>query len=36
MKALAGDLLPSLGIKTDMLKVTPHDSEPLDQITMPE
>lgn len=36
MKVLAGNLLPDLGISTDMLKVTPHDAEPLDSITMPE
>lgn len=36
MKALAGDLLPTFNISTDMLKVTPNDHEPLDHLTMPE
>ena len=36
MKALAGDLLPSFNISTEMLKVTPNDHEPLDHLTMPE
>ena len=36
MKALAGQLLPSLDISTDMLKTTPADHEPLDQVKMPE
>ena len=36
MKALAGDLLPSLDISTEMLKTTPADHEPLDHLTMPE
>ena len=36
MKALAGDLLPSFNISTEALKTTPHDSEPLDQLTMPD
>ena len=36
MKALAGALIPSFGISTDMLKTTPADHEPLDKITMPE
>jgi adhesin transport system outer membrane protein len=35
MKALAGSLLPSFKISTEMLKVTPTDHEPLEQITMP-
>ncbi|MBP3731421.1 MAG: TolC family protein, partial [Mailhella sp.] len=36
MKALAGALIPSFNISTEMIKVTPADHEPLDQITMPE
>ncbi len=36
MKALAGDLLPALNISTGMLKVTPSDHEPLDEVTMPD
>ena len=36
MKALAGQLLPCLDISTDMLKTTPADHEPLDQVKMPE
>lgn len=36
MKALAGQLLPCLDISTEMLKTTPADHEPIDQITMPE
>ncbi len=36
MKALAGDLLPSLKISTEMLKTTPSDHEPLDHLTMPK
>lgn len=36
MKALAGELLPSLNISTEMLKTTPYDHEPLDHLTMPE
>lgn len=35
MKALAGELLHSLDINTEILKVTPSDHEPLDHITMP-
>ncbi len=36
LKALASDLLPIFDIKTDMLKVTPADHEPLDHLTLPE
>jgi len=36
MKALAGALLPSMKISTEMLKYTPNDHEPLDHLTMPE
>lgn len=36
MKALTGELIPSLGISTGILKVTPSDHEPLDQINMPK
>ena len=36
MKALAGDLLPTFNISTEMLKVTPNNHEPLDHLTMPE
>ena len=36
MKALAGDLIESLGISTGILKITPSDHEPLDQETMPK
>ncbi|WP_294485842.1 TolC family outer membrane protein [uncultured Mailhella sp.] len=36
MKALAGDLLPGFNISTEMLKVTPHDHEPLDHLTLPK
>ena len=36
MKALAGALIPSLNISTEMLKYTPNDHEPLDHLTMPE
>ncbi len=36
MKALTGELIPSFGISTGMIKVTPHDHEPLDSTTLPE
>jgi len=36
MKALTGELIPSFNIRTEILKVTPSDHEPLDQITVPE
>ena len=36
MKALAGDLLPGLGINTDILKMVPEDNEPLDHISIPK
>ena len=36
MKALTGELIPSFNIRTEILKVTPSDHEPLDKITMPE
>lgn len=35
MKALTGDLIPSFGISTGILKVTAHDHEPLDTVTLP-
>ena len=36
LKALTGDLIPSFGISTGMLKVTPNDHEPLDSVSMPK
>ena len=36
MKALTGELIPSFNIRTEILKVTPSDHEPLDKITLPE
>ena len=36
MKALTGELIPSFGISTGMIKVTPNDHEPLDSVTMPK
>ena len=35
MKALAGALIPSFNISTEMLKTTPADHEPLDMTSMP-
>ena len=34
LKALTGELIPSFGISTGMLKVTPNDHEPLESITI--
>lgn len=36
LKALTGELIPSFGIRTAILKVTSSDHEPLDSVTMPE
>lgn len=36
MKALAGELLPGLGINPDILKAVPEDREPLDSISLPK
>jgi adhesin transport system outer membrane protein len=36
MKALTGELIPSFNIRTEILKVTPHDHEPLDKLALPE
>ena len=36
LKALTGDLIPSFGISTGMLKVTPNDHEPLDSVKLPK
>ena len=36
LKALTGELIPSFGIRTGMLKVTPNDHEPLDSVSMPK
>lgn len=36
MKALTGELIPSFNIRTAILKVTPSDHEPLDQMRQPE
>lgn len=36
MKALTGELIPSFGISTGMIKVTPADHEPLEQVKLPE
>ena len=35
MKALAGELLADLGIDPELLKKTPEDTEPLDQVRVP-
>ncbi len=36
MKALTGELLPSFDISTGIIKVTPADHEPLDQVRIPK
>jgi adhesin transport system outer membrane protein len=36
LKALTGELIPSFGIRSAILKVTPNDHEPLDSVTMPK
>ena len=36
LKALTGELIPSFGISTGMLKVTPSDHEPLDSVRIPK
>ena len=36
MKALAGALLPDIGINPDVLKLVPEDNEPLDHISIPK